>query len=528
MVESGDQQSRHHEVDWRCSIRCADWRYAERVASSYARNGVLLLQTRRALAAGAKVEITFHLPDVEDLVVYGVVKEADPKLQGVIVKLESQHEIDMMLLEEMAVAGGVESTVGAQPADIAEPGPTLAVRASTLPAAARRRTQIPLGPMARAIGIDFGTSNTSLAVAIGDRIILVPDALGRTSHPSLVHFPAKGEPIVGWDARPLSISNPRRTIASAKRLLGRRYDDPAIAGWLQSTLYQTSRGPDGSIVIGLDGDSYAVGQVCAAVLAHVRTMAESQLGTSLDRAVLTVPVGFTQEQRTALSRAGQIAGLEVIALVEEPVAAALAYGLGKGKNEVVAAYDFGGGTFDFTLLDLSGERFRVLATGGDSWLGGDDFDLALANAAADALWQWTTVDIRKRTVEWQGLIAACEQAKRKLSSVDSAQLRLDGIVEAHGFRYDIDRTQLEARCSALLDRSLDICRQTLAQAGLEPREITQVVASGGIAHIPFVRAGVARFFEREIKTVVDPQAAICVGAGLFAARLEDHPLQPPA
>src|SRR5262249_21566414 len=160
-----------------------------------------------------------------------------------------------------------------------------------------------------------------------------------------------------------------------------------------------------------------------------------------------------------------------------------------------------------------------------SWLGGDDFDLTLASFVADAFWQWTTIDVRKRAVEWQALVLECEKAKRTLSTEASASVTVEGISEAHRFRQEIDRTRPQGPCRRLFERPPGICRPTLARAGLEPREITQVVASGGISHIPFVRDGLARFFEREIKTIVDPQEAVCVGAGLFAARLEDHPLR---
>jgi molecular chaperone DnaK len=402
----------------------------------------------------------------------------------------------------------------------AEPAPPAAV---ARPAAPRPR---PTGPVATALGIDFGTTYSSASVAIGDRVHLVTDAEGRAIQPSIVHYPERGGPIVGWAARDHLITDPRRTVASVKRLLGRRHSDPTIGGYLTSLSVKTAAGPGDGVLIDLGNEEhYAAAQVAAHVIAHVRDLAEAQTGARFTKAALSHPVTFGDHERAALRRAAQLAGLDVVAFVEEPVAGAMAYGLGKEKNEIVAVYDFGGGTFDFTVLDISNERFRVLASEGESWLGGDDFDLALAQAVADAFWRATKIELRQRLVEWQRLLVACEAAKRELSASPSARIIVDGLVEAPkkiDLRQRLDRSVFERLCRPLFDRSVTVLEAALARAGLEPRDVTQLVVTGGVSSVPFVRAGLARVFDREVESVVPPQEAICLGTGLVAAQSVQH------
>lgn len=399
-----------------------------------------------------------------------------------------------------------------------------APQATTRPAP--RRFVLPKGDVARAVGIDFGTSYTSLSVGVGSTVILMPDDNGMTLQPSIVSYPQGQPQIVGWAARELLVKDARRTVPSAKRLLGRSYSDPTVGGYLQSASYKTLAGPNDSILIEVDRNQYAVPQVCAHVIAHIRDIGERRLGTTIKEVVMSCPVTFTEIEKSALRRAAQLAGLEVIGLIEEPIAGALAYGYGQGKNEIVAVYDFGGGTFDFTVLDVSGDRFRLLASEGDAWLGGDDFDLAVAQAVADAFWRATKIELRQRVVEWQRLLWACEAAKRTLSMEPIAQIVLENLVEAPrriDLRQKLERAIFERLCQELFDRSLAVSQAALDRAGLDPSDVTQLVVTGGVSHIPFVRKGLEKHFEREITAVVNPEAAIALGAGLRAASLVHHP-----
>jgi molecular chaperone DnaK len=346
--------------------------------------------------------------------------------------------------------------------------------------------------------------------------------------PSVVSFPQKGPPLVGWPARERIIHDARRTVTSVKRLLGHHFSDPDIAGHLQSVPYHTLAGPGDTVLVEIDQERYAVPQVCAAIIAHARDMAEKALDRRFSQVALSCPVTYTEEQKLALRRAAQLAGLEVVALVPEPIAGALAYGLGEGKNEIVAVYDFGGGTFDFSLLDMSGDHVRLIASEGDAWLGGDDFDLQLAQAVADAFWRATKIELRQRVVEWQRLLQACETAKRALTADPQTVIVVEGLIEQPqriDLRQRLDRALFQRLTQDLFDRSLDVCKSAMERAGLEPSEVTQLVVTGGVSRIPFVREGLGQYFEREVAAVVNPEEAIALGAGLRAAQAVDHPVR---
>ncbi len=409
------------------------------------------------------------------------------------------------------------------PAPAATPAPARVARRE----AARPVRRGVRGEPAPIVGIDFGTTRSSIAVALGDTVCTLPDDRGRTLHPSVVYYPETGAPVCGWEAREMVFRAPRRTVSSPKRLLGRQYDDPSVAGMLHGAAYKTSRGPNGAIVVEMKGMQAALPQICAQIVSHVRGVGEAQIGQRIERAVFSVPVSFGQAERNAVTTVARVAGIDVAGLIDEPVAAAMAYGFGRDKKEIVAVYDFGGGTFDFTVIDIEGYHFNVLARGGDSWLGGDDFDAALANAVANALWRATGVEVQNRQVEWQRLLFACEKAKRELSLRAETQIVVDAIVETPkpvNLRQKIGRPVLEQLCRPLFQRSIEICTQALNQVGLDPSDVQQVVASGGVSYIPFVREGLGAFFGRAIRSTVSPDEAICLGAGIRAAQLAQRPV----
>jgi molecular chaperone DnaK len=264
------------------------------------------------------------------------------------------------------------------------------------------------------------------------------------------------------------------------------------------------------------------------ILRHLRESGEQQIGRAVSRAVLTHPVSYGPEQQQALTQAARIAGWDVAALISEPLAGALASGHGQHQSEVIAIYDFGGGTFDFSVLQLSPHEYRLLASAGDSWLGGDDFDIALAEAVANAFWHETKVELQKRAVEWQRLVLACERAKRRLSADEHSLIDLPNLIQAEQplhLNQRIDRATLQRICTPLFERSVQVCRQALHSAGLGHGQIDHVVLIGGITRIPFVRNQLARFFERPMSETVSPDDAVALGAGVYAARLVGHPVR---
>jgi molecular chaperone DnaK len=465
----------------------------------------MFLLTSQPPPPGSRIEISVTLPEGATLTLHGTVSHiitperaaADGLSPGIGVKLDQTHLADLARLGQRAAAR----------------------------AAARERsglfTRESVSPI---LGIDFGTTNTSVSVAVGDRVLILPDQAGRRLHPSVVSYLDRGATLVGWDARERLATDPRRTVGSVKRLLGRSYNDDTVAGYLQGVAYRTSPGPRDSILIEIDGQQYAVPQVCSTILAHMLNLAERR-GVTAKKAVVSVPVTSREPERAALRRAAQMAGLEIVDFIHEPLAGALAYGFGQDRNEVVAVYDFGGGTFDFTVIDVSRDNCRVLARAGDDWLGGDDFDLALAQHAASRFWKKTKVELQKRVVEWQRLLFACELAKRTLTSEPEAEIVVEHMIDQPrriDLRQRIDRPELERLCKELVDRSLAVCEEGLARAGLEPSMCQQVIVTSGIGRIPFVRRELARFFDRELHTMVNPDEAICLGAGIYAARLAHH------
>jgi molecular chaperone DnaK len=397
--------------------------------------------------------------------------------------------------------------------------PAAPAPAAAAPAAPRRPSAQPLRAPAPAVGLDFGTSYTRIAIHTADGVRLLDDDEGRPMMPSLVSYPDEGGCVVGWAAREYLVNEPQRTIASAKRLLGRSLDHHEIQGLLASAAYRTERGPGDQVIFQIGSQQLAVPQVCAAMIRQALQIAEKRLGARVRKAVLSVPVTFGPEQQAALRRAAMLAGVEVVGLIEEPVAGALAYGFGRGTNDVVAVYDFGGGTFDFTLLDVSQDVFRVLASRGDAWLGGDDFDLLVAQWAADQFWRQTKVELRQRVVEWQRLLLAAEAAKVRLTTAEATVVEAPEIYRRTDLRIPIDRAVLRELCKDLVDRSLQVCQEALQAAGLDPGNVGQVVLTGGTTHIPLVRDGVSAFFERELQTLVRPDVAVAEGAAIQAARL---------
>jgi hypothetical protein len=561
------------EVEWRVTLRCPSWAVAHQLPRANASHDELSFRSGSPPRAGARVEIDVELPDGSKLVLggecvrrWGAAEAArEGRAPGLSVRLDSTHAVDLALLAELtraATGAAPEPRPGPAPPEqfvltapvseepayqpppeepapaapgpppVAAPPPAPAVAAPVAATAPRPATAAPAaGPAvlrgaAAAVGIDFGTTYTRIAVSIpGSRVHLFADDRGRTMLPSVVSYLDDGGTIAGWDARERLATAPQHTIAAPKRLLGRTIDSPEIQGMLASAGYRSERGPRDAVLLRLGDEPVAVPQVCAVVMREACRLAERQLGTRSTKAVLTMPVTFGREGEDALRRAAQLAGVEVIGLMKEPVAAALAYGFEQRTNALAAVYDFGGGTFDFSVLDFRGERFRVLASRGDAWLGGEDFDLALAEWTADEFWQRTGVQLRQRAVEWHRLLLAAEEAKRQLTVTSGAVVDVPGVVLAPrpmDLRVPVTEERLRGLCGELVDRSLDVCREGLAAANVGLRDIAQLVLTGGTSHMPLVQDAVSRFFEREVRLTVHPDVAVVQGAAIRASWLAKH------
>lgn len=369
-------------------------------------------------------------------------------------------------------------------------------------------------------GIDFGTTYSSIALVSSEGIQLIEDEDGNAMIPSVVCYTGPGaKAVVGWQARELVPLYRQSTFLSPKRLLGRHYDALPMQSLLAASPVPTQRGPNDQVLARVHGQLLAMPQVCAEIFRRLCVIGERATGVPVQRVVLSAPAGYSPSERAAIERAAQLAGLEVMATLEEPVAASMAHGLGQGEGERIAIYDFGGGTFDCTVLEIRKGRFKLLASGGDAWLGGDDFDLALAEYAANAFWREHEVDLRQRVVEWQRLVLLCERAKRQLSSNERVDVRARGLVNGAQGPLDlllrVDRPLFAQLCGHLVERSIEELDRCIAAAGLRVEELDHLVLTGGVSRIPLVREQLQRYTRREIPLTVEPEHATVRGNAIY-------------
>ena len=378
-----------------------------------------------------------------------------------------------------------------------------------------KRFQVDSDPI---FGLDFGTSYSSIALVTAAGVHVLEDSAGRSLFPSMVSYTGR-EPVVGWPARELLSTHRESTFVSPKRLLGRQYDDPKIQPYLGATPVPTERGPNGQVLVRVDGEQLAVPQVCSEIFRRLARIGERSTGMPVERVVIALPVGYGPAEANAVKRAADLAGLKVVGMLKEPVAAAMAYGLGRAEGERIAIYDLGGGTFDCTLLEIRGGRFQILASAGDGWLGGDDFDLALANHVANAFWREHKVDLRKRAVEWQRVVLLCERAKRHLTENPSVELRARRIVEAAGREIDLrvvlDRSLFAALCRELVEQTIALMDRCLAKAGIRAGDLSHLVLTGGGSRSPLVREMLQEHFRCEPRLAPFPEQAIVAGNAVY-------------
>src|ERR671919_20105 len=377
--------------------------------------------------------------------------------------------------------------------------------------------------MAKIIGIDLGTTNSVAAVMQGGEPIVIPSAEGERLVPSVVAVNKNHERLVGRVARNQAITNPQNTIFSIKRFMGRKSDDPEVERTKKRVPYTVTEAPNGDVRVQLDGKDYSPPEISAMILGKIKRDAEAYLGETITQAVITVPAYFNDAQRNATKDAGKIAGLEVLRIINEPTASSLAYGLDKKKNEVIAVYDLGGGTFDISILDVGEGVFQVRATSGDTFLGGDDFDLRIMDYLIEQFKKDNGVDLHNDRQALQRLKEASEKAKIELSTTMQTEINLPYLTaDASGPKHlvmTLTRAKLEQLTADLVDRTIAPLKQALSDAGLTAGDINEVVMVGGMTRMPAVQDRVRAFFGKEPHKGVNPDEVVAIGAAIQAGVL---------
>ncbi|WP_291686342.1 molecular chaperone DnaK [Bradyrhizobium sp.] len=378
--------------------------------------------------------------------------------------------------------------------------------------------------MGKVIGIDLGTTNSCVAVMDGKAAKVIENAEGMRTTPSIVAFSDDGERLVGQPAKRQAVTNPERTFFAVKRLVGRRYDDPMVEKDKKLVPYKIVKASNGDAWVEADGKTYSPSQISAFILQKMKETAEAHLGQKVDQAVITVPAYFNDAQRQATKDAGKIAGLEVLRIINEPTAAALAYGLDKTKTGTIAVYDLGGGTFDISILEIGDGVFEVKSTNGDTFLGGEDFDMRLVSYLADEFQKEQGINLRNDKLALQRLKEAAEKAKIELSSTTQTEINLPFITaDQTGPKHltmKLTRAKFEALVDDLVQKTIDPCRKALKDAGLTAGEIGEVVLVGGMTRMPKVQEVVKQLFGKEPHKGVNPDEVVAIGAAIQAGVLQ--------
>ena len=377
--------------------------------------------------------------------------------------------------------------------------------------------------MAKVIGIDLGTTNSCVAVMDGGAGKVIENSEGARTTPSMVAFSDDSERLVGQAAKRQAVTNPENTIFAVKRLIGRRFDDPLTDKDKSLVPYQIVEGENGDAWVGANGEKYSPSEISAFILQKMKETAESFLGETVEQAVITVPAYFNDSQRQATKDAGKIAGLEVLRIINEPTAAALAYGLEKKEAGTIAVYDLGGGTFDISILEIGDGVFEVKSTNGDTFLGGEDFDARIIEYLADEFKKEQSIDLRQDKLALQRLKEAAEKAKIELSSSTQTEVNLPFITADQSgpkhLNIKLTRAKLEALVEDLVERTVEPCAAALKDAGLKPSEIDEVILVGGMTRMPKIQETVKNFFGRDPHRGVNPDEVVAIGAAIQAGVL---------
>ena len=378
--------------------------------------------------------------------------------------------------------------------------------------------------MSKVIGIDLGTTNSCVSVMDGKEPKVIENAEGTRTTPSMIAFAKDGEKLVGQPAKRQAVTNPENTLYAIKRLIGRRYDSPEVADLKNKAPFKIVEGDNGDAWVEVNGEKYAPSQISAMLLQKMKETAENYLGTKVDKAVITVPAYFNDAQRQATKDAGKIAGLEVLRIINEPTAAALAYGLDKKNNGTIAVYDLGGGTFDISILEIGDGVFEVKSTNGDTFLGGEDFDLRIIDYLADEFKKEQGIDLREDKLALQRLKEAAEKAKIELSSTTQTEVNLPFVTaDASGPKHlniKLSRSKLESLVDDLIKRTLEPVKAAIKDAGLKPSDIDEIVMVGGMTRMPKIIETVQNFFGKEPHKGVNPDEVVANGAAIQGGVLQ--------
>jgi molecular chaperone DnaK len=382
--------------------------------------------------------------------------------------------------------------------------------------------------MGKVIGIDLGTTNSCVAVMDGGKPKVIENSEGARTTPSIVAFTKDGQRLIGQPAKRQAVTNPDNTLFAIKRLIGRRFDDPMTKKDMELVPYKITKGKNGDAWVNAGGEDYSPSQVSAFILQKMKETAESYLGETVTQAVITVPAYFNDAQRQATKDAGQIAGLEVLRIINEPTAAALAYGMDKDDGKTIAVYDLGGGTFDVSILEIGDGVFEVKSTNGDTFLGGEDFDNAIVEFLADSFKKKEAMDLKTDKLALQRLKEAAEKAKIELSSAATTEVNLPfitarmegGTTTPLHLVETITRADLEKMVDGLIQRTLEPCKKALADAGITKDQVDEVILVGGMTRMPKVREVVEQFFGAKPHTGVNPDEVVAMGAAIQAGVLQ--------
>ena len=378
--------------------------------------------------------------------------------------------------------------------------------------------------MGRVIGIDLGTTNSCVSIMDGTQPKVLENSEGARTTPSMVSFDEENSRLIGQPAKRQAVTNPENTLFAIKRLIGRPFNDPTTKKDIDMVPYSIVKGKNGDAYVEASGESFSPSQISAFILQKMKETAEDYLGEKVEQAVITVPAYFNDAQRQATKDAGKIAGLEVLRIINEPTAAALSYGLEKKEGKMIAVYDLGGGTFDISILEIGDGVFEVKSTNGDTFLGGEDFDLTLVNFLADEFKKDNGVDLREDKLALQRLKEAAEKAKIELSSASQTEVNLPFITaDQSGPKHltlKLTRSKLESLVEDLVQRTIAPCKEALKDAGINASEIDEVVLVGGQTRMPKIRETVQEFFEKEPNMSVNPDEVVAMGAAIQAGVLQ--------
>ncbi|MFO8072395.1 MAG: Hsp70 family protein [Polyangia bacterium] len=383
--------------------------------------------------------------------------------------------------------------------------------------------------MGIAVGIDLGTTNSCVAVVQGKRARVVEDASGKRIQPSVVSYCPDGSTLTSWDARERLVIDPENTYFSFKRLLGRDLSNPEMGKLVANLPYKVISGPDGIPAVETRGRAITLPELSAMMLQHLKSMCQQAYGMEIDEAVITVPANFDDVQRSSTKIAGRIGGFKVLRILNEPTAAALAYGFGGKLSERIAVYDFGGGTFDITIIELMDDIFEVLSTAGDTYLGGDDFDDKIAEEMVEIFLRQHRYDLRENPSSMQRVRTVAERIKCQLSSLDEVEATLRELAYGPGgkpidFTYKLTRQRFEKMIEPMIERSLKVCDEALKLADVNRSTLDNLVLVGGTTRVPLLRRRVADYFGREPRVEINPDEVVAIGAALHACSLTDEAL----